>query len=244
MDWEAFKDRFDPSWHRFMQQAVEADWFERIYSQLKQDGKKERILPASKDTFRSFKECKYDNIKAVIILSDPYPWVKKKQIIADGIPISCSYTMEPQPSLTKFYDGIDKEYEEECFREMDLSFLLHQGVFMINTALTVKENKVGSHTDLWLPFMQYLFEDVLSPYNTGLVYWMMGKEAKRVERWINPLGNYVLYSEHPAAAAHKQTDWDTRGNFKRTNKLLEGSGFTPIIWDRNKEQQLVDDLPF
>ena len=170
--------------------------------------------------------------------------MKKRIIIADGIPMSCSHSEELQPSLKQFYGGIDKEYETIVSRENDLSYLLNQGVFMINTALTVKENKVGSHTDLWIPFMKYLFEEVISRYNTGLVYWMMGKEAKRVEKYINPLGNYLIYSTHPAAASHRNTEWDSEGNFKKVNKILEGNGFTPIIWDKTELNKLIDGVPF
>ena len=70
LDWELFKDKFHPSWHRFMKDAIESEWMFNIYQQLKQDAKKENIYPASADTFRTFKECKYDDIKCIIVLQD------------------------------------------------------------------------------------------------------------------------------------------------------------------------------
>ncbi len=242
LDWENFKDKFHSSWHRWMKPAIESEWMWEIYNG--KDGlraSKDRVLPSSKDVFKSF-QCDYDNIKAVIVLSDPYPWVKNGIIISDGIPMSCSNTGLLQSSLEQFYQGMENEYHEMVPKEPNLSYLLKQGVFLINTALTVKLNKVGSHQDLWKPFMKYLFEEVLYT-STGLAYWMMGKEAQSIEKWISPLGNYLLYSSHPAAASHKGTTWSSEGNFKRINGILLSNKSDTIYWNKNSWEAICE-LPF
>ena len=44
-----------------------------------------------------------------------------------------------------------------------------QGILMINSALTVEMNKVGSHTMLWRPFISSLLKNI-SETNPGLIY--------------------------------------------------------------------------
>lgn len=201
-----------------------------IYQNLKEC--KDRICPASKDTYKSFLKCDFDNIKAVIVLMEPYSWIKKGIIVADGLPMSSSNTNILQPSLEQFYQGMSNELEEEVVREPNLEYLLEQGVFMINAALTVRENRVGSHSELWGPFMKDLFENVLS-LRTGMPYWLLGKEAQKVEKYISPLGNYIIKGEHPAAASHRNTTWESKGTFKMINKIIreQNGPEYEIIWN-------------
>lgn len=248
LNWEGnFKKHFHESWHRWLQQAIENEYMYNIYQTLKDSDT--RVVPVKNDLFRSFKECSYDEIKAVIVLSDPYPWIKDNIVVADGIPMSCSHTQKCQPSLVKFYEAMQRELEEEIEYQPDLTYLLNQGVFMVNTSLTCKANIVGSHNGkddkigwLWEPFMEYLFKDVLD-VKTGISYWLLGNEAKRVNPWLNPLGNHIYTLEHPAAASWKKTDWESKGMFKKINSVIKSNNRgEEIMW--NYKEYISIQAPF
>jgi len=229
LNWESsFKEKFHPSWWKWMQGFVESKECWDIYQTLKKE--KDVIVPASKDTFKSF-NCNFDDIKLVVILSDPYPWIKNGIIISDGIPMSCSNTGILQPSLEQWYTAMSNELKKEVYREPNLEYLVQQGVFIINSSLTCRAGKVGSHSELWLPMWKYIFEEAFYT-KTGIIYWFLGKEAKRLAKWANPLGNYLFYTSHPASASHKGLTWLSEGMFKSINKVLKDNNNDVIYWDK------------
>ena len=68
---------------------------------------------------------------------------------------------------------------------------------MINSALTVEMNKIGSHTMLWRPFMSK-FLNTLSNRQTGIVYVLFGKQAQTFEPYISKKNNHIIKENHPA----------------------------------------------
>jgi uracil DNA glycosylase len=110
MNWDKFKDQFHPSWHRFMQPFIESEACDNIYKFLKVESKRGRqIAPLSQNVFRCFQETSYDDLKLIMVGMCPYHSTKKGQCVADGLLMGCSTTGVLQPSLQKFYDGIEKE---------------------------------------------------------------------------------------------------------------------------------------
>ncbi len=247
LDWEEFKGFFHKSWHNRIKKAIESDWMYDIYERLKSDSKKERILPSSDNTFKSFEFTDFNKIKVVMVLLDPYPRLYKTgEEQATGIPMDCSNTPDGklQPSLDLFYNAIEKSLSKKVLRDKSLKYLLDQGVFLINSELTVKKNKTGSHEGLWAPFHKYLFEEIFSGTN-GIIYILAGKQNQKIEKYINSLGNYIWHIEHPAAAAHKNADWDFQDIFLQSNKIIcsNNGPLYKILWDK-KDYDLKDELPF
>ena len=71
-----------------------------------------------------------------------------------------------------------------------------QGVLMINTALTCEVNRVGSHFNIWQPFMSKLIRN-LSTYDGGLIYVLFGNQASLFKKDIvQSFGIFEIY--HPA----------------------------------------------
>jgi uracil DNA glycosylase len=132
---------------------------------------------------------------------DPYcRRYRDGKLQATGIPMDCSNSPDGklQPSLTKFYDTMSKELGHKVQYSPSLKYLLEQGCMLLNSDLTVKLNKTQSHEGLWRPFMKYFFEEILTSY-PGMIYVLAGKASQALERYINPLGNYIFKVEHPAA---------------------------------------------
>ena len=211
------------------------------------DSKKETICPSSDNVFRAFSTTTPQNIKSIWYLMDPYPRNYKGGIKqATGIAMDCSNSTDGslQPSLEKFYEEIAKELGTKPEKSPDLTYLHDQGVMLLNTDLTCKLNKTSSHEGLWEPFQKFFLEEVMSGY-TGVVYVLAGKVSHRMERYINPLGNYIFKIEHPAAASHKNSDWNSEGIFGKINKIIsQNNGSDQIIlWDK-KDWDLQNQPPF
>ena len=232
IDWEKAKVHFHESWHLKMKPIIESKEVAEIFTKLKNDvsiGKK--IVPLSKDLFRSF-QCDLNEINTIFLLMDPYPRLYSNKVPqADGVAMSCRNSPDGkiQPSLEKFYDAIAKEYEEEFEYNKDLQYLVDQGVMFLNTDLTCELNKTESHSLLWEPFMKKVFNDIFFDL-TGIIYVVCGKSSERLLKYINPLGNYIEKLSHPASAAYKSDEWDSKGVFKRINYIIKSNNNQSINW--------------
>jgi uracil DNA glycosylase len=237
MKYEEFEPLFG-DWAPKFREFIEGQEMYDIYQKIKKDALKEYIVPTSDNVFKVFQKTNPNNIKNIWYLMDPYSKsYKNKEYQATGIALDCFNSPDDklQPSLDIFYDGIDKNLNIKCKREKDLQYLLNQGVMLLNTDLTCKLNKTGSHAGLWEPFHKFFLEKVM--YGTvGIPYVLSGNESKRLKKYINPLGNYIFEIEHPAAASRKQVDWNHKNIFSSINNLLTNK----IIWDY---QEYID-CPF
>ena len=103
-----------------------------------------------------------------------------------------------------------------------------QGILMINSALTVEMNKVGSHTMMWRPFISKLLRNI-SENNLAGVYVLFGKQAQTFKPYINSKSNFIIEVEHPAYFARNGTKMPHQLFADVSNKVKEIYG-VPIDW--------------
>ena len=238
MDFKKFENLFHESWHDKMRPFIESEECDNIYKFLKAESQRgKKIAPLSVNVYRCFLETPLDELKLVILGMCPYHTLKNEMPVADGLALSCSVTGYLQPSLDQFYNAIEKELYGgmclDCEKNPDLTYLAKQGVLLWNAALTTEINKAGSHLELWEPFTKYVFENILSTAGVPIIY--LGKEAAKFERYSSPFSwNFPV--SHPAAAAYKNTDWDSEGVFRKAADVLRSNNNYEIDW--------LNQLPF
>lgn len=243
MDYSEFEPLFG-KWAYKFKPFIESKEFFDIYQRLKADSLAgEKILPTPDRTFRTFQQSDPQNVKVVFLLMDPYPRLyKDKTPQATGIAMDCSNSPDGklQPSLTYFYDAISREMEEKVQYSPSLQYLQDQGCLMLNTDLTVKYNKTGSHERLWEPFQKFFLQEVMGSY-TGIIYVLCGKSSHRMDRYIMPLSNYIFKLDHPSSAQYGSEKWDSEGIFNKINDILLGNNGkeTLILWNRVEFEQFV-----
>lgn len=88
-----------------------------------------------------------------------------------------------------------------------------QGILMINTALTCKVESVGSHVNIWQPFMSKLIQN-LSSYDNGFCFVLFGKQAGTFKKDIRGY-HKIIEVYHPAYYA-------------RRNEIMPYSTFTDV----------------
>lgn len=207
----------DSNWERVLSPYINGLNFDHIMNTLVDNvNNGRRFTPKFKDIFNAFIECPYDDLKVVIVGQDPYPQFG----VADGIAFSCSNKGKAEKSLQYINKALGTDHT-------DLRCWSNQGVLLINTALTVEINKIGSHYGLWKSFTEYLF-DTLNRHKKNLVFVLMGRKA---EEWAPLLSNMKIYKvAHPASAAYKGGEWDCKDVFNKVNNELTKQGKTCIEW--------------
>src|SRR6478609_7979344 len=238
---ENFKLQFG-DWFPLMEKLFDNGTMDSIYGTLKTEGSRMSISPLSSDTYKAFEKCKRSELKCVFLGLAPYAsFTYDNKPVSDGLAFSCSVTNKEQPSLKLVWDAIFDDLNTEGKRYTDLSYLAHQGVLMLNVALTAKRDKPESHIALWQPFMKYLFEEVLS-LHTGLPIIYFGKQAAKMKSFSLPFGHYNKIVEHPAAAARDNRPFNHENIFTWINNLLKENNNQQIKWivNESEHEQIID----
>jgi uracil-DNA glycosylase len=232
MNWDKFHDKFHESWHPKIRPFIESAECDGIYDTLKKESVRgKKIAPLSSDVFRAFKETPYDDVKVVLMGMCPYHTIKGGEYVADGLLMGCSHTETLQPSLDQFYNALEKDVyyglNLKYVKTPDVRYLAHQGVLMLNAALTTEINKAGSHIALWQPFTEYLFTEAIALTQAPVVF--LGKDAAKYNRFVAPF-IWTFTLSHPASAAYSNTEWSSEGTFTNVNKILKDNNGWEINW--------------
>lgn len=178
------------------------------------------IYPKQPDIFRAFRVTQYKDVRVVIIGQDPYP---------DGRATGLAFANDDQraiiqdnlsPSLQKIraciettiYKGLNLDFDPTLMSWAD------QGVLLLNSALTVQKNMVGSHTKIWHEFMSKFLQS-LSHFKPGLSYLLLGSQSSVLEQHIDHKRNYIFKYVHPAWAARQNTEWNCP-YFRTINEMI------------------------
>lgn len=192
----------------------------RIYSSKK-------VCPAAENVFRAFGLCPYNELKVVFVGQDPYP----QKDVATGILFGNRADVpedELSPSL-KVVKEAAVNFEiphNSIIFDQTLESWARQGILMINSALTVEMNKVGSHTMLWRPFISSLLKNI-SETNPGLIYVLFGSQAGTFQPYIKT--GTVIKVPHPAYNARTETKMNPE-LFTSINRELKSKYGITIKW--------------
>lgn len=187
----------------------------------------QNVMPEYEDIFKAFHICPYNELKAVFIGQDPYP----QKGVATGILFGNKEdTITLSPSLEVVKGAcIDYTLPHGIVQfDMTLESWARQGILMINSALTVRQDTPNSHTMIWRPFMTKLLSN-LSKAETGLIYVLFGEQAKTFKPYINSKYNHILEVKHPAYFARAKEPMPS-ALFRHINILVTNKYGKPIEW--------------
>ena len=159
----------------------------------------DNYCPEPQKVFRAFTECDYDKLKIVFLGMDPYP----QKGVATGLAFANSIGTKPEdysPSLRVILDSVKKHYLDipNGRLKCDLLSWSSQGVLLLNSALTVKEDNPGSHMQLWRPFTSSLLWNI-SQKKPNTIFVFFGNQAKSFRTFINK--SPYLSVMHPSFCA-------------------------------------------
>ena len=206
--------------------------------------------PEYKKIFKVF-EMPVEDIKLVILGQEPYP--------RPGDAIGTAYAVSEKSVMPVILRNIEKElYKTEGIRIMNddndivdqswktLNHWTEQGVFLLNTALTVETANAGSHLKYWKEFTDMIISFI--SHENPCVWMLWGSQAltytakiknpllvKGYDRNtiedipIDPELNYVIPGEHPIVLSAGQETFSNDG-FYYTNRILKNKNFKQIIW--------------
>ena len=185
-----------------------------------------KVFPNKKDIFKAFNLTPFSKVKVVILGQDPY----HNDGQAEGLSFSVPCGVILPPSLKNIYKEIESDLAvKKDFTVGNLDNWAEQGVFLLNSILTVVAHTPASHKDKgWEDFTDYIIKK-LSDDKDNLVFILWGNYAKSKKILINNKKHLILESVHPSPFSARNGFFGSKP-FSKSNEYLKKHKKGIINW--------------
>jgi uracil-DNA glycosylase len=144
--------------------------------------------------------------------------------------------VRPPKSLVNIYRELQSDLGIAPASHGYLMRWAEQGVFLLNTVLTVREGEPGSHRGKGWEKLTNKVVKLLSAREGRIVFLLWGRDAQSFAPMINTSEHRVFISAHPSPFSAHQGFFGSKP-FSQANDALVKKGFDPIDWDLSKHQE-------
>ena len=211
-------------WDELLKDEYNKPYFKKLEDDIRYEYKIHTVYPKASDVFNAFRYTSYDDIKVVIIGQDPYHGENE----AMGLSFSVRRGDRTPPSLRNIFKELKDDLNiDRC--DTDLSDWARQGVFLLNTVLTVEKDKANSHKEIgWEIFTDYVIKEINDNLN-NVVFILWGRQARDKKRIITNPNNYIIESSHPSPLSAYNGFFGSKP-FSKTNNYLKAHNKKEINW--------------
>lgn len=225
--WEIKDFLIDKEWKELLTDEFEQEYFETISEKIKQGYKKDIVRPPKELVFNALNSTKLSDIKVVIIGQDPY----HDDDQAHGLAFSVPKGIKIPPSLRNIFIELKNDipsFEKDEALGGCLQKWTKEGVFLLNTFLTVEAHKAGSHSKIgWDKFTDKVIS-LISEKNDGCAFLLWGAFAQKKEVLIDTERHKVLKCAHPSPFS--VTKFFNSKCFSGANEFLKSVNKKEINW--------------
>lgn len=217
--------RLPQPWLELLQTEFEKPYFHALTDFVKKEYARTRCFPPGKLIFNAFEQCLPSDIKVVILGQDPY--IRPGQ--AHGLCFSVPEGQALPPSLRNIYKELQSDLGIEPPTSGNLERWAQQGVFLLNTTLTVEEGKSASHAGKgWEVFTDAVIQ-AIAEENSRMVFLLWGSHAIRKQSLIPAKDHLILTAPHPSPLSAHRGFFGCK-HFSKCNAFLDDAGKEKIEW--------------
>lgn len=214
------------AWKDILDDEFNKEYFLKMIEFLKIEYSKKEIFPPKDLVFNIFKKINPFDIKVIILGQDPYHGINQ----ANGMSFSVNKDQKIPPSLRNIFLELNSDLKIDIPRHGDLTSWVNQGVFLLNSSLTVEKGKPNSHKDIgWQIFTDSVINKI-SMLDFPKVFILWGNFAISKKNLIFKCeNNFILTSPHPSPFSANRGFFGSRP-FSKTNDFLIKNKIKPIDW--------------
>lgn len=213
------------SWQPIIEQATQAKSYQALHAFLKEEYRVHDIYPKMDDIWTAFQWTPYEEVKVVILGQDPYHGPGQ----AHGLSFSVQPGIKPPPSLRNIYKELAIDLNVEPVTHGFLKSWATQGVFLLNTVLTVRAGEAHSHRGKGWENLTDLVIRSLNDRTERIVFILWGAAAQKKRELVDEAKHHVLTAPHPSPLSAYRGFFGSKP-FSQTNQLLSEGGQKPINW--------------
>ena len=223
-----------PAWQALLKDELQKPYWCSLEQRLGAAYESGAVYPPAQQLFAAFERIPPACVRAVILGQDPYHEPGQ----ANGLAFSVSRGVKLPPSLQNIYKELEADLGVPAAKSGDLTSWAQQGVFLLNTVLSVRAHAANSHKDFgWQSFTDAVIAALAElPQPVAFVLWgaQAQKKAALVEK--SPYPRLVLQSPHPSPLSAYRGFFGSRP-FSQINAFLVSYGFSPVDWKIPEDAQ-------
>lgn len=217
--------KIEDSWKKLLWDEFQKPYFTALKEFLIKEKKSHTIYPKGENIFNAFNKTPFDAVKVVILGQDPYHGPNQ----AHGLSFSVMDGVAYPPSLQNIFKELKEDIGCNIPKSGNLSSWAKEGVFLLNTVLTVRASEANSHRGQgWENFTDAVIS-LLSEKKEHLVFILWGSPAGAKASLIDQKKHLILKAPHPSPLSSYRGFFSSKP-FSKTNEYLISKGKTPISW--------------
>jgi len=217
--------KIEESWKKVLLPEFQKPYFETLKNFLVEEKKHHTVYPTGANIFAAFNTTPFDNVKVVILGQDPYHGAGQ----AHGLSFSVQEGVPHPPSLQNIFKELKDDVGCSIPKHGTLTSWAQQGVFLINTVLTVRASVANSHRNQgWENFTDAVIA-CLSAQKEHLVFILWGSPAGAKASLIDSKKHLILKAPHPSPLSSYRGFFGSKP-FSKSNDYLTCKGIKPIDW--------------
>ena len=192
-------------WKEVLSGEFKKAYYRSLYEFVKEEYGKYTIYPPADKIFEALHLTALSDIKVVILGQDPYHGDNQAHGLSFSVPPS---QKRIPPSLLKW---------------------TNQGVFLLNTILTVRAHKAFSHQGKgWENFTDAIIK-IINDTDRPIVFMLWGSAAISKSKMLNNPKHLVLKAVHPSPLSAYRGFFGCK-HFSKANEFLIKNNISPIDW--------------
>ena len=217
--------RIEESWRKRLQDEFDKPYFERLVSFVRSEYGRAHVLPPGHLIFHVFDACPFESVRVVVLGQDPYPNPGQYYGVCFSVPEGVAIP----GSLFNMFKEIHDDLGKPIPASGNLDRWVRQGVFPLNSVLTVRAHETGSHRNMgWEIFTDRVISE-LNKKTEPVVFLLWGANARQKAKVItNPI-HVKLETVHPSPLSAYNGFFGCK-HFSKCNQILADSGQRTIEW--------------
>ena len=223
------------SWEDFFKQEEKKEYYSALKQKVDKSRIESKVYPPAELTLKAFESADFNDIKVVILGQDPYHGVGQ----AEGLSFSVQKGVKKPPSLKNIFKELKSDLGIEEPESGSLLSWAENGVFLLNSILTVEEKSPGSHSKYgWSEFTDNAIK-FISDNKNNVVFILWGAYAQQKEDIIDNSKHCVVKSSHPSPFSARKSFFGSKP-FSKSNEYLKSHGIKEVNWDLNLKEKDVE----
>jgi len=221
------KKVFDNDWQEILAEEFEKSYYQQLRKRVAEEYRIATVYPQIDDVMNAFYTVSYKDVKVVILGQDPYHGPGQ----AHGMSFSVRKGVPHPPSLRNIFQELHNDLGCPIPKDGYLLTWAEQGVFLLNTVLTVRKGEANSHKGIgWEQFTDAVIEN-LAQRQDPIIFVLWGRPAQSKQSIIKKVGPHhmILQSPHPSPLSAHRGFFGSKP-FSKINNQLKHWGFEPINW--------------
>ncbi len=217
------------AWDDSLRTETEKPYFTKLIGRVAAAYDTGTVYPPKEDVFAAFRLTPPEQLRVVILGQDPYHEPGQAQ----GLAFSVRPGVKLPPSLRNIFAELAADCGIAPRESGDLTGWAEQGVFLLNTVLTVEAGNANSHADFgWQTFTDAVVDSIRDlPQPVAFILWGAQAQKKAASAASSTFPRLILRAPHPSPLSAYRGFFGSKP-FSQVNAFLRANGEKEIEWGR------------